>query len=85
MGEYKTQDYEQIPYQVAELNKQIILLKAENEKLKEQIKSNSFGMFNIQMAQCLDEIEEIAQRIPLTSYYRKQILQKINQAKEGGE
>lgn len=34
-------------------------LQTENEKLKEQIKSNNFGMFNIQMAQCLDEIEEI--------------------------
>lgn len=40
MDEYKTQNYEQIPYQVAELNKQIILLKAENEELKENIKAS---------------------------------------------
>lgn len=59
MSEYTTQDYEQIPYQVAELNKQIILLTAENEELKKQVKfKNQFRDYAHKYKQILTEIKE---------------------------
>lgn len=79
------------------MSQELQQLKAENEKLKsdlqEETKLGHKAMCDeadmawevTKLQKCLDEIEDIAQRIPLTSYYRKQILQKIKQAKEGGE
>lgn len=56
MSEYITQDYEQIPYQVAELNKQIVLLKQENEELK---KDNEYWKCNFDKeALVVQEIED---------------------------
>lgn len=49
---------EYTPEDIYNMRTEIFQLKQENNKLKEEIKTNSFGCFNIEMSEQLDKLKE---------------------------